>query len=249
MFALSTGDHKDRPYKSMKSNPLIIALDTPSRLKALNLVHKLKVTGCAFKIGFELFSSAGPRFVERLVNHDVRIFLDLKFHDIPNTVARAAETATKMGVWMFNVHAFGGSEMMRRTVDAVKTVVARKKIPPPLVVGVTVLTSFSDLHEINVPLSVDDQVISLASLSQKSGLDGVVASGLEAAAIRKKMGKDFCIVTPGIRLPGSPPDDQKRTLTPAEALKNGSDYLVIGRPVIEALRPLKVMESILSKIR
>ena len=232
-----------------KPNPLIIALDTSSQLKALNLVHKLKVTGCAFKIGFELFTSYGRRIVERIVNQEVRVFLDLKFHDIPHTVARVAGVAAKMGVWMFNVHAGGGGEMMRRTVDAVQEVAARKKISSPLVVGVTVLTSFSDLHEINVPLSVEDQVIFLAALCQKSGLDGVVASGLEAGAIRKKTGKDFCIVTPGIRIDAVSGDDQKRTITPAQALKNGSDYLVIGRPVVEAPRPLKVIESILSQLR
>ncbi|MBI2339599.1 MAG: orotidine-5'-phosphate decarboxylase [Deltaproteobacteria bacterium] len=229
-------------------NPLIIALDTSSSLKALNLVHKLKVTGCAFKVGFELFTSFGRRVVERIVNQEVRVFLDLKFHDIPNTVARSAETATKMGIWMFDVHASGGSEMMRRAKEASLETAEKKHMAPPLAVGVTVLTSFEDLHELNIPLSVDDQVASLASLSQKSGLDGVVASGLEAGAIRKKAGRNFCIVTPGIRLPDSPSDDQKRILAPAEALQNGSDYLVIGRPVIEAKRPLKVIENVMASL-
>lgn len=232
-----------------KPNPLIIALDTSTSLQALALVRKLKVTGVAFKIGSELFSSYGPRIVNRIVSHDVRVFLDLKFHDIPHTVSRAASVTTRMGVWMFNVHASGGSEMMRAAKEASLAMAYKKKLDPPLVTAVTVLTSLSDLNQLNIPLSVEEQVTSLACLSRESGLDGVVASGREAGAIRKKCGTDFCIVTPGIRLPESQPDDQRRTFTPKEASDNGSDYLVIGRPVIEARRPLKVIEDIMSSLR
>lgn len=231
-----------------KPNPLIIALDISSPLKALHLVRKLKVTGAAFKVGFELFLSAQRRIVERIIAHDARVFLDLKFHDIPNTVSRVVEVATRMGVWMFNVHAGGGSEMMKSAKETSLEIAAKKKITPPLVVGVTVLTSLNSLHEFNVPLSIEDQVVSLAALCQKSGLDGVVASGQESQAIRKACGKKFCIVTPGIRMPQDPPDDQKRTITPNEALQNGSDYLVIGRPVTSAKRPLKTIEKILETI-
>lgn len=231
-----------------KQNPLIIALDTSTSLKALVLVRKLKVTGAAFKIGFELFSAYGPRIVDRIVSHDVRVFLDLKFHDIPNTVARASSLATRMGVWMFNVHASGGAEMMSAAKDASVEVATKKKLIFPLVTGVTVLTSLIDLNQLNIPLSVEDQVISLAALSQQAGLDGVVASGLEARPIREKCGKNFQIVTPGIRIPNSAPDDQKRTLTPNEAIANGSDYLVVGRPIVEAKRPLKVIEDIMTTL-
>lgn len=231
-----------------KPNPLIIALDTSTSLKALALVRKLKVTGCAFKVGFELFSAYGPRIVNRIVSHDVRVFLDLKFHDIPHTVAKASALATRMGVWMFNVHASGGAEMMNAAKEASLEMASKKKLISPLVTGVTVLTSLSDLSLLNIPLSVEDQVKSLALLTQKAGLDGVVASGLEASLIRKECGEDFQIVTPGIRLPKSPEDDQKRTLTPREALGNGSNYLVIGRPVIEAWKPLKVMEEIMDSL-
>jgi len=232
----------------MNSNPVIIALDTSSTLKALQLVRRLKITGVGFKIGFELFVAGGPRIVERIVGHDVRVFLDLKFHDIPNTVSRAVAVATSLGVWMLNVHASGGSDMMKAAkLSAIETA-SRQKVPPPYVVGVTVLTSHSSLKEMSVSLPVSDQVLHLAMLAQKSGLDGVVASGREAAMIRSNCGKNFQIVTPGIRLPDTASHDQKRTMTPREALEAGSDYLVIGRPVMDSLRPLKVVDQLLSSL-
>ena len=259
----------------MDSNPVIIALDTSSTLKALQLVRRLKITGVAFKIGFELFSAGGPRIVERIVGHDVRVFLDLKFHDIPNTVSRAVSVATSLGVWMLNVHTSGGTEMMKAAANSALETAIRQKVPPPCVVGVTVLTSLSDLKEINVSLPVDAQVRHLARLAQKAGLNGVVASAQEASFIRSDCGEKFTIVTPGIRFPKSPlmvredlalpvqanggyggaaghapdlKDDQKRTMTPNEALESGADYLVIGRPVIESLRPLKVVDQLLSDL-
>lgn len=223
----------------MKNNPLIIALDVPSSLKALYYVGNLKVTGVAFKVGLELFLSAGPKIVEKIINHHVRVFLDLKFHDIPNTVARAVAEATKMGVWMLNVHASGGSEMMKRAKEASLAVAVKEKMEPPKLLGVTVLTSLDALP---------DQVLQLAGLAKKSGLDGVVASAREAALLRKQLGPDFCLVTPGIRGPGDDLGDQKRTLSAPEAMAAGSDYLVIGRPVLQASRPIKIVEKIIASL-
>lgn len=232
-----------------KHNPLIIALDTSSPLKAIRLVQKLKVTGVAFKVGFELFSAAGPRIISRLLSHEVRVFLDLKFHDIPHTVAQAVDVATRMGVWMLNVHASGGSEMMKAAKEAALGAAQKEKIPPPLVVGVTVLTSLKDLSEINISQPVGRQVQHLAALSKSAGLDGVVASGHEAGIIRQECGSNFCIVTPGIRLPSQNADDQKRVMSPREAIEQGSNYLVIGRPVTQAARPIQVIDKILQSIR
>ncbi|MDO8520255.1 MAG: orotidine-5'-phosphate decarboxylase [Deltaproteobacteria bacterium] len=223
----------------MKQNPLIIALDVPSSLKALYYVGNLKVTGVAFKVGLQLFMSAGPKIVEKILNRHVRVFLDLKFHDIPNTVSQAVAEATKMGVWMLNVHALGGSEMMKRAKEASLNAAAKGKIEPPLLVGVTVLTSLE---------ATTEQVLHLATAAKKSGLDGVVASGQEAAAVRKNLGPDFALVTPGIRGPEDPVGDQKRTMSAKEAKALGSDYLVIGRPVLQASRPIKVIEKILSTL-
>ena len=229
-------------------NPLIVALDTDSPLKALNLVLKLKITGAAFKVGYELFLAGGHKVVDKIVGHDVRVFLDLKFHDIPTTVAHAVRETTKMGVWMVNVHASGGSEMMKRAVEAAKVTAQKEKISKPLVMGVTILTSLNDLEEINWNVPVPEQVLHLATLSKKSGLDGVVCSSLEAALLRKDLGKNFTLVTPGIRPESSPTHDQKRTMTPREALKAGSNYLVMGRPITGEMFPLKAVDRILSSL-
>ena len=229
-----------------RTNPIIVALDTSSSLRALYLVRHLKVAGVGFKVGTELFVSQGPKIVEKIVRHDVRVFLDLKFHDIPNTVARGSEGATRLGVWMFNVHAVGGVDMMRSAKMASAETASKLKIEPPLVIGVTVLTSLEKL-----PGSGQDpssRVLELARSSRESGLDGVVASGMEAFLIRKEIGPSFTIVTPGIRLPSSPPDDQKRVATPAEALKGGANYLVVGRPITQSRRPMKVVEEILQSL-
>lgn len=230
-------------------NPLIIALDTSSTLRAMNLVAKLKVTGCAFKVGSELFLTGGPKIVEKIVNQDVRVFLDLKFHDIPNTVAQAATLATELGVWMFNVHALGGEAMMVAAREASMAVVEKKGMTPPILLAVTVLTSHSSLQEINIQAAIPEQVRLLAALAKKAGCDGVVASAHEAGLIRADCGEDFVIVTPGIRPEGSAVHDQKRVTTPREALSNGSHYLVMGRPVTESNRPLQVIEEVRTSLR
>jgi orotidine-5'-phosphate decarboxylase len=229
-------------------NPIIIALDTPSPLKALNLVRKLKVTGVAFKIGFELFSAGGPKIVEKIIGHDVRVFLDLKFHDIPNTVSKVSYVATKMGVWMYNMHASGGSEMMKRAKEVSVETASKAKITPPLVVAVTVLTSLNDLSYLNVSQDIPSQVVSLAILTREAGLDGVVASGEEAGIIRERCGPEFCVVTPGIRPNVGSNDDQKRTVTPKEAIDGGSHYLVMGRPILESAKPVQTINSVLTSL-
>lgn len=229
-----------------KNNPLIVALDVSSPIRALYLVGNLRVTGVAFKIGYELFAVGGPRIVKKIVNQHVRVFLDLKFHDIPNTVSRAADVVTRMGVWMFNVHASGGVEMMKRAKQSSLEAAEREKISSPLVVGVTVLTSQPETKKGG---KIAGEVQRLAGLSRESGLDGVVASGREAKNLRKSFGPNFCIVTPGIRNPQDRAGDQKRTMTPAEAIQAGSDYLVVGRPILEAKRPIKAIESILNSIQ
>lgn len=234
--------------KQSQSNPLIIALDTSSHLKALSIVRQLKVTGVAFKVGFELFTSAGPNLVEKIIGHDVRVFLDLKFHDIPNTVAKAVSYASSMGVWMLNVHASGGTEMMKRAKEASIEAAIKAKQEAPLMTAVTVLTSLKDLAFQNVTQDVSHQVVSLAKLAKESGLDGVVASGYEAKDIREHCGESFCIVTPGIRLPEDSKDDQKRVMTPQEAIHTGSNYLVMGRSILSSAKPLHVIDEILASL-
>lgn len=229
-------------------NPLIVALDTSSSLKALNLVSKLKVTGVAFKIGFELFMSAGPKVVEKIISHDVRVFLDLKLHDIPNTVAHAARVATQMGVWMFNVHASGGPDMMKAAKEASLEVVSKSRVKTPKLIAVTVLTSLKNIDFLQVKPSIADQVVHLAQLTKECGLDGVVASAQEAASIRNNCGADFAIVTPGIRMAQNDVGDQGRILSPKEAMQNGSHYLVVGRPITQSSRPLKAVDEILQSL-
>ena len=229
-------------------NPLIVALDVSSSFKALELVRKLKVTGVAFKVGFELFMSGGPRLVEKILAHDVRVFLDLKYHDIPNTVAQASSLATKLGVWMFNVHASGGVEMMKKAKEASLTTAAQKRIKPPLVIGVTVLTSFSDLKTLGMDKPVSDLVLHLAEQANEAGLDGVVSSAQEARLIRQKINSSFKIVTPGIRFEEDEKSDQKRVMTPKEAIKNGSDFLVMGRSLLSQKKPIQKIHQILSSL-
>lgn len=230
-------------------NPLIIALDYSSSRQALSLVRSLKYTGVAFKVGFELFTSYGPKIVEKIINHDVRVFLDLKFHDIPHTVAHASDVATRMGVWMFNVHASGGVAMMQAAKEASMAAAADEGLNSPIVLAVTVLTSFADLQELNVPLSVSDQVFHLSRLAQESSLDGVVCSAHEAQEIRQRQGENFSLVTPGIRLSLDDPNDQKRVMTPAEAIKKGSTYLVMGRSITRSRNPLNTVEAVMKDIK
>ena len=228
-------------------NPILVALDVESAAKAVDLANQLRGSVGGYKIGKQLFTAAGPAMVRELTSRGDRVFLDLKFHDIPNTVAGAVQSAVATGAWMVNVHASGGSAMMKAAVDAAAKSAAALGRPKPLIIGVTVLTSMTDttLREIGVQRSMIDQVVHLARLAQSSGLDGVVASPQETSAIRKACGNDFQIVTPGIRPAGQQgKDDQARTLTPAEAIAAGATYLVIGRPITSAPNPREAAERI-----
>ena len=221
---------------------IIVALDVATAAEARDIVEELGDSVGAFKVGWQLFTAAGPGFIKELTGSGRQVFLDLKFHDIPNTVANAAVEAARLGVWMLNVHAVGGSEMMKRTADVVRTACEREGLKCPLVIAVTVLTSSDDatLREVGIEATAEAQVIRLAKLAADSDLDGVVASPREARAIRDAVArKDFSIVTPGIRAGGATIDDQKRVTTIAEAFANGSSYVVIGRPIIEAADRMK----------
>ena len=221
---------------------LLVALDVESGSRALALADQLRGAVGGFKIGKRLFTLEGPSLVRALVERGNRVFLDLKFHDIPNTVATAVAAATSLGVWMVNVHASGGSKMMMAARDAAAETAARENRPRPLVIAVTVLTSMNaeGLAEVGVSTPVMDQVLRLAALTQASGLDGVVASPLETAAIHQRCGRRFAIVTPGIRggaaaVTGK--DDQERTMSAPEAIAAGASYIVVGRPIIAAADP------------
>ncbi len=232
-------------------NPILVALDVESAAKAIALADALRGTVGGFKIGKQLFTAAGPAVVHDLAGRGDRVFLDLKFHDIPNTVAGAVQSAVATGAWMVNVHASGGSAMMKAAAEAATRTAAALGRPRPLVIGVTVLTSMTEaaLAEVGVTRPVIDQVVHLARLAQQSGLDGVVASPQETAAIREACGSDFQIVTPGIRpLDQHGKDDQARTLTPAEAMKAGATYLVIGRPITGAPNPREAAEQIAASL-
>ena len=229
---------------------LIVALDVDSATEARRVVDELRDLVGGFKVGLQLFTAAGPEFVRELCESQLRLFLDLKFHDIPNTVAKAGIEAARLGVWMFNVHAFGGNEMMRQTVSEVGEFCAKASTARPLIIGVTVLTSSSDdtLAETGIKGTAAEHVVRLAKLSEAAGLDGIVASPLEAPVIRRECRPDFKIVTPGVRPYNATTDDQKRVTTPAEAVRNGSDYLVVGRPVIAATDRTAAVSEILLEI-
>lgn len=220
---------------------LIIALDFPNASTALAFVKPLSPNQCKLKVGFELFVAAGPDFVRQLVQQGFDVFLDLKFHDIPNTVAKACAAASQLGIWMLNVHASGGLEMMQAAKEAVKN-----SENSPILIAVTVLTSMNQqtLNQIGIHTDLTTHVQNLAKLTKQAGLDGVVCSALEANMLRTEMGNDFCLVTPGIRPANVNQDDQSRVVTPADALTNGASYLVIGRPITKASSPLKALETI-----
>ena len=223
----------------MSSSPIIVALDFPNEKEALTLVDQLDPNRCRLKVGKELFTRSGPDFVKSLVNKNYDVFLDLKFHDIPNTVARACQAGADLGVWMINVHAMGGRKMLEAAREALPS--SNTKL-----IAVTVLTSMGedDLKEIGLSNTPAQQVKQLATLTNDCGLDGVVCSPQEIALLREDLDKSFELVTPGIRPEWSVTGDQKRIMTPAQAVEAGSNYLVIGRPITQAEHPMQALEKI-----
>jgi orotidine-5'-phosphate decarboxylase len=229
----------------LDSKRVIVALDFPDAGTALAAAARLDPAQCRVKVGKELFVASGPAVVEKLHERGFEVFLDLKFHDIPNTVAGAVRSAARLGVWMLNVHASGGEAMMRAAREALAGISR-----PPLLIGVTILTSLGDgdLARVGFAGTVAQNVERLARLAQSSTLDGVVCSAQEAGRIRAALGPDFVTVTPGIRLAAGAKDDQARVVTPVDAVRLGAHYLVIGRPVTRALDPVAILESIRASI-
>lgn len=225
---------------------IFVALDFPDAAAALALAARLDPAQCGVKVGKELFTAAGPDFVRTLVGRGFPVFLDLKYHDIPNTAAGACAAATRLGVAMLNVHASGGGAMLRAAREAVARTAAEVGRPAPLLIAVTVLTSLSDadVREVGFADDAASLVLRLARLTRDCGLDGVVCSAQEAPALRAACGPDFKLVTPGIRLAGAAADDQVRIVTPAAAMAAGADYLVIGRPITQAPDPSAVLHAI-----
>ncbi|MDO4626012.1 MAG: orotidine-5'-phosphate decarboxylase [Pasteurellaceae bacterium] len=221
---------------------IIVALDYESENEALSLVDQLDPSQCRLKVGKEMFTTLGTHFVKQLQDRKFDVFLDLKFHDIPNTVARAVRSAADLGVWMVDLHASGGLRMMEES----KKILEPYGKDAPILIAVTVLTSMEDLDllQIGINSSPLEQVIRLAHLTQRAGLDGVVCSPQEVDVLRKNLGKDFKLITPGIRPIGSEFGDQRRVMTPTAAIRSGSDYLVIGRPITQAKDPAAILNSI-----
>ncbi len=232
-------------------NPIIVALDVPDLARARELVKVLAPVVGAFKVGKELFVTAGPDFVREIRAAGGKVFLDLKFHDIPNTVAKAVSAAVRLDVQMLTVHTSGGHEMLAAAEEAAQRTAVQQATEPPLVLGVTVLTSMDsdNLAEIGVESNVGAQVERLAMLASKCGLRGLICSPLEIAALRRVVPEKMQLVTPGIRPGGGGGDDQKRTLTPREAMDAGGDWLVIGRPIYEADDPRNAAEEILASLK
>lgn len=224
---------------------IIVALDYAEAAPALELAERLEPALCRLKVGKELFTATGPQLIEQFMRRGFEVFLDLKFHDIPNTTAQACKAAAALGVWMVNVHALGGRRMMEAAQDAVA-----QALHPPKLIAVTVLTSMAqeDLLELGMAATPAEMVLRLAALARDSGLDGVVCSAQEAALLRRECGSEFCLVTPGIRLADAAADDQSRIMTPLAALQAGSSYLVIGRPVTRASDPLRALQEISQQI-
>jgi len=223
---------------------IIVALDYPQAGPAIELANRLEPALCRLKVGKELFTAAGPQLVEALQQRGFEVFLDLKFHDIPNTTAQACKAAAGLGVWMVNVHALGGRKMMEAAREALANHVRRPKL-----IAVTILTSMSqeDLEGIGIQVSPAQMVARLAQLAQDSDLDGVVCSAQEATMLRRQSGDDFCLVTPGIRPANAAANDQSRIMTPRSALESGANYLVIGRPITQAPDPLAALQEIIKE--
>ena len=229
----------------LNESPLIVALDYPDLDQALRMADLLDPKSCRVKVGKELYTKEGPRILEELHRSGFEVFLDLKFHDIPNTTANAVAIAAELGVWMVNVHVSGGRKMMEACVNKLA-----KYSSPPLLIGVTVLTSMTeaDLHEIGIHSSPLDHVTQLGALAKSSGLDGVVCSAHEASLLKQELGSQFKLVTPGIRPSFAKRGDQQRIMTPCDALHAGSDYLVVGRPITQAEKPFDALTMVMQEI-
>jgi orotidine-5'-phosphate decarboxylase len=225
---------------------IVVAMDFDNADQCLAMAKRLSPSNCRLKVGKELFTACGPKIVEQLMSLGFEIFLDLKFHDIPSTTSKAVKAAAELGVWMVNVHASGGERMMITAREILEQRTGKR----PLLIAVTVLTSMeaNDLAGIGIEGSPEEQVMRLADLTRKCGLDGIVCSAQESALMRSQFGRDFCLVTPGIRLDTSPFDDQRRTLTPAAAVSAGSSYLVIGRPITQSPNPSDTCQSIIQTL-
>ncbi|PKI16160.1 orotidine-5'-phosphate decarboxylase [Colwellia sp. 12G3] len=231
----------------MNDPKVVVALDFDNKKDALSFVDKIEPTDARLKVGKEMFTYFGPEFVKQLTSKGFDVFLDLKFHDIPNTVAKAVTAAADLGVWMVNVHASGGSQMMIKAKQALDTYGE----DAPLLIAVTVLTSMNeaDLRGLGIQKTPAEQVKFLADLTKQSGLDGVVCSAWEAEQLKSDLGKEFKLITPGIRPAGSAQDDQQRIMTPKQAIDVGVDYLVIGRPITKAIDPQLILQEINASIR
>ena len=229
----------------LKDRPLIVALDYPDMVKALDMADYLNPQECRVKVGKELYTRSGPKILEALHKKGFDVFLDLKFHDIPNTTANAVAVAADLGVWMVNVHVSGGRKMMETCVNKLAHYSS-----PPLLIGVTVLTSMADrdLHEVGVKGSTFDHVNNLSTLAESSGLDGVVCSAHEASSLKERLGSQFKLVTPGIRPSFAEKGDQERIMTPSQAIIAGSDYLVVGRPITQSDSPAEALKKVLQEI-
>ncbi len=232
---------------SVDPKPVIVVLDYPDAASAMAFAERLDPAACRVKVGKELHTAAGPQLVDALMHRGFEVFLDLKFHDIPNTVAAACKVAARQGVWMMNVHAAGGRKMMSAAREAVDAVAGAKS----LLIAVSVLTSLSDaeMPEVGFSGTVADNVLRLATMTRDCGLDGVVCSAEEASLLKAKLGADFKLVTPGIRLAGDAKGDQSRVVTPRDAIKMGADYLVIGRSITQAREPIAVLEKINNELK
>jgi len=227
-------------------SPIVVALDYPTMAQSIEMAKRLDPSQCRVKVGKELFTTAGPVILDELHKLGFDIFLDLKFHDIPNTVANAVSAAAKAGVWMVNVHATGGRRMMEASANALQSLASQTGKDKTLLIAVTVLTSMdqSDLVEIGIDSTPEQHVSRLAKLAQSSGMDGVVCSAQESKLLSTELGKDFVLVTPGIRPVGSAQGDQKRIMTPQDAMEAGSHYLVMGRPITQSQDPIAVLTSV-----